>query len=149
MGEAAPKYQQHEDFWRPLPSGKSASNVGAQPARERCHQCKTELAVAASFCHACGVKQANHQGESLSSRSRLEIRAVLHALDQNVASMIALVLGCVCMLAAVLTAFFFKVSTLSDWQAVQLWRIEWLLGAIAWFLVGILLKRRTPPQSQG
>jgi hypothetical protein len=28
-----------------------------------------------------------------------------------------------------------------DWQAVQLWRIEWLLGATASFLAGILLKK--------
>jgi len=28
-----------------------------------------------------------------------------------------------------------------DWQAVQLWRIEWLLGAVAAFVAGCLLKK--------
>jgi hypothetical protein len=28
-----------------------------------------------------------------------------------------------------------------DWQAIQLWRIEWLLGAAAAFVAGCLLKK--------
>ena len=38
--------------------------------------------------------------------------------------------------------FVFSARTVLDWQAVQLWRIEWLLGAIAMFAAGVLLKRR-------
>jgi hypothetical protein len=33
------------------------------------------------------------------------------------------------------------VRTAVDWQAIQLWRIEWLLGAVAAFIAGALLKR--------
>lgn len=148
MGEAAQKYQQHEDYWRPLPSGKSPSKVAAQPARARCSHCSAELAIAARFCHVCGVEQAENSEQTLNSLIRLDLRSLLGALDQNVPSFLALLLGCICMLAAVLISFLFKISTLSDWQAVQLWRIEWLLGAIALFLAGILLKRRTVPQSK-
>jgi hypothetical protein len=36
---------------------------------------------------------------------------------------------------------FFSARTLVDWQAIQLWRIEWLLAAIAAFVVGLLLKK--------
>ena len=28
-----------------------------------------------------------------------------------------------------------------DWQAIQLWRIEWLLAAVAAFVAGCLLKK--------
>jgi hypothetical protein len=46
------------------------------------------------------------------------------------------------MVAALLTGFIFSAATVLDWQAVQLWRIEWLLAAIALFVAGILLKKR-------
>jgi len=36
---------------------------------------------------------------------------------------------------------FFTAATVLDWQAVQLWRIEWLLGAAVAFVAGILLKK--------
>jgi hypothetical protein len=35
----------------------------------------------------------------------------------------------------------FTAGTVLDWQAVQIWRVEWLLGAAAAFLAGILLKK--------
>jgi cytosine/uracil/thiamine/allantoin permease len=35
----------------------------------------------------------------------------------------------------------FSARTLLDWQAIQIWRIEWLLGAVAAFLAGCLLKK--------
>ena len=47
-----------------------------------------------------------------------------------------------CMVAALLTGILYKTDTLVDWQAVQLWRIEWLLASSAALLAGILLKRR-------
>ena len=34
------------------------------------------------------------------------------------------------------------VHDISDFEAVQLWRIQWLMAACAAFLVGILLKNR-------
>jgi hypothetical protein len=55
--------------------------------------------------------------------------------------MIAFLAGITCVLAAVLVGFIFSANTVLDWQAVQLWRIEWLLAAAAAFLAGILLKR--------
>jgi hypothetical protein len=35
----------------------------------------------------------------------------------------------------------FTARTPLDWQAVQLWRIEWLLAGIAGFAAGLLLKK--------
>jgi hypothetical protein len=42
----------------------------------------------------------------------------------------------------VVTGFLFSATTLLDWQAVQLWRIEWLLAATAIFAAGFLLKKK-------
>ena len=44
-------------------------------------------------------------------------------------------------LAALLVGFIFSANTVLDWQAVQMWRIEWLLAAVACFVAGILLRQ--------
>jgi hypothetical protein len=46
------------------------------------------------------------------------------------------------MASAALAGFLYKAETLVDWQAIQVWRIEWLLGAAAALLAGILLKKK-------
>jgi hypothetical protein len=43
--------------------------------------------------------------------------------------------------AAVITGFLYTATTVLDWQAVQIWRIEWLLAALAIFAGGLLLKK--------
>jgi hypothetical protein len=55
---------------------------------------------------------------------------------------VALILGFACVVAAIITGIRFTATTLLDWQAIQLWRIEWLLAAIALFVAGILLKKK-------
>jgi hypothetical protein len=42
---------------------------------------------------------------------------------------------------ALAVSVFFSARTVLDWQAIQLWRIEWLLAAVAAFVAGCLLKR--------
>jgi hypothetical protein len=44
-------------------------------------------------------------------------------------------------IAAIGVGFVFSAATVLDWQAVQVWRIQWLLAAVAAFVAGILLKR--------
>jgi hypothetical protein len=56
--------------------------------------------------------------------------------------LVAFILGCACVIAAVFTGFMFTATTLLDWQAVQIWRIEWLLAALAMFAAGLLLKKK-------
>ncbi|HLH08352.1 MAG TPA: hypothetical protein VKW78_14025 [Terriglobales bacterium] len=56
------------------------------------------------------------------------------------ASLIAMFFGIVCVIAAIATGFLYKGETLVDWQAIQTWRIEWLLAAAVAFILGILLK---------
>ncbi len=45
------------------------------------------------------------------------------------------------MLLAIAVGFYFTAQTVLDWQAVQIWRIQWLLAAVAAFIAGILLKK--------
>jgi len=57
------------------------------------------------------------------------------------ASLIAFFSGLGCVLGAVGVSFVYKAQNFMDFQAIQMWRIEWLLAATASFVAGILLKR--------
>ena len=57
------------------------------------------------------------------------------------AALVAFTAGVICLLGALGVGLIFSVQTTLDWQAVQVWRIEWLLGATASFLAGLLLKK--------
>ena len=59
------------------------------------------------------------------------------------ASLVAFMIGLGCIAGAICVSFIYKAQTFADWQAIQFWRIEWLLGATASFVVAILLKRST------
>ena len=45
-------------------------------------------------------------------------------------------------MAAVAVGMIYSVQTFNDFQAVQSYRMQWLLGAIAAFTAGLLLKKR-------
>ncbi|MGA8274004.1 MAG: hypothetical protein WB919_20755 [Candidatus Sulfotelmatobacter sp.] len=57
------------------------------------------------------------------------------------ASLVAFIVGLGCVTGAIGISLFFKASNLAEFQAIQMWRIEWLLGATASFVAGILLKK--------
>ena len=137
-----------QEFWRaPLPVPVEASSVALA---DRCHGCGTEFLMGAGFCHACGgPRQAGSSSgiERVSWRRyfswtrHLEFHAIQGKLGLPTASLIAFLVGAGCLAGAIGVGLVFTTNTVLDWQAVQLWRIEWLLGATASFLAGILLKR--------
>jgi hypothetical protein len=55
-------------------------------------------------------------------------------------SLIAFIIGVACVAGALLVGLL-TAKTLVDWQAIQFYRAEWLLGATASFVAGILLKK--------
>jgi hypothetical protein len=57
------------------------------------------------------------------------------------AALIAFIVGMGCVAGALGISFFYKASNLAEFQAIQMWRIEWLLAATASFVAGILLKK--------
>lgn len=56
-------------------------------------------------------------------------------------SLIAFLIGLGCVVGAIGVSFIYKAQNFVDFQAIQMWRIEWLLAATASFVAGILLKR--------
>jgi hypothetical protein len=59
----------------------------------------------------------------------------------STAALIAFIVGLGCVAGAIGVSLFYKASNLAEFQAIQMWRIEWLLAATASFVAGILLKR--------
>jgi hypothetical protein len=65
------------------------------------------------------------------------------------AALIAFMTGLGCVVGAISVGLFFRASNLAEFQAIQLWRIEWLLAATASFVAGILLKKPTDKDIDG
>jgi hypothetical protein len=57
------------------------------------------------------------------------------------AALIAFMTGLGCVAGAIGVSLFYRASNLVEFQAIQMWRIEWLLAATASFVAGILLKK--------
>jgi hypothetical protein len=64
------------------------------------------------------------------------------------AALIAFMIGLGCVAGAIGVSLFYRASNLAEFQAVQMWRIEWLLAATASFVAGILLKKPSGTDSE-
>jgi hypothetical protein len=139
MASAADQAQ-HE-FWR---APATASAVDALASRDRSSACKcgSEFIVSSVYCHACGARRPE-----LGATRIIEIPGVAELLSLgerlglNTPSLIAFLLGGLCLVGALAVSVFFTARTVIDWQAIQLWRIEWLLASIAAFIAGCILKK--------
>ena len=70
----------------------------------------------------------------------LHFHEIQDSVGLPTASLIAFVIGLACVAGALLVGLL-TVKTFVDWQAIQFYRVEWLLAATAAFVAGILLKR--------
>ena len=135
-----------QEFWRP-PVAPTESAVPTMV--EACGRCETEFMVGARFCYGCGaVRQARAASTGGRTWARalrllrvLEFQNVKEWLGLSMASLIAFFAGLGCLLAAITVGAIYSVQTLADFQAIQSWRIQWLLAALAAFVAGILLKQ--------
>ena len=141
MAEAADQAQ-HE-FWRPpMPaSGVGASRERSDERSETCC-CGTEFIVSSLYCHSCGTRRPNlNTARMLEIPGAAEFAWVGERLGLTTPALIAFLVGALCVVGAVAVSVFFSVRTALDWQAIQLWRIEWLLAAVAAFMAGCVLKK--------
>lgn len=137
MAEAADRVQ-HE-FWRPPMA--SAATANGSDRSEAC-RCGTEFIVSSLYCHACGAKRPDlSTARILEIPGLAEIVSLAERLSLSTPALVAFLLGLFCLLGAFSVSVFFSARTALDWQAIQLWRIEWLLGAVAAFVAGCLLKK--------
>lgn len=129
---------QHE-FWRPPVAGSQTARPGAAPV---CEGCGAEFMVGSLFCHACGTSREAHPSNPARWTLYLEFHNIKRTLGLSTAALIAFFAGIVCLvMAAVAVGMIYSVQTFNDFHAVQLYRMQWLLGAIAAFVAGLLLKK--------
>jgi hypothetical protein len=62
-------------------------------------------------------------------------------------ALIAFMIGLGCVAGAISVSLVYRASNLAEFQAIQMWRIEWLLAATASFVAGILLKKSSDPDN--
>lgn len=147
------------EFWQPpvVAPPVVLAPVAAPEMVEACDRCETEFIPGSKFCHVCGgprSEQATKQPvriwmQKMSIGARhLEFQnverwlvSVRQTLGLPTAALVSFAIGLFCVAGAIAVGLVFTVQTTLDWQAVQVWRIEWLLGASSSFLAGILLKK--------
>jgi|SRR5215471_3746626 len=142
MGQLARNYDERQEFWKPAVSPRQESPTSA--AEQVCENCGTDFLMGSRFCHVCGTDRHADLASPTTTgfREWFDFASLRDSMGQTTGSLIALFLGFACVIAAAVTGFLYTANTVLDWQAVQIWRIEWLLAAVAMFAVGLLLKRK-------
>ena len=142
MSEAV--HNVEHEYWRPPAQPAHAMGAPAVMGGQLiCGQCGTEFLMGARFCHVCGSERESLAGAGTARRwaQVLDFTRIREALGLSLGSLIAFIACIGCILAAIAIGLMFSAATFQDWQAVQIWRIEWLLAGAAAFLAGILLKQ--------
>ena len=130
--------QTQNEFWTP----PAAPIVASQVRSQTCPECQTEFIVGSRYCHCCGAGRPHLNMDRVVEIPGLnEFISLRIRLGLTTPSLIAFLVGAFCLVGAVGVGILFTARTALDWQAIQLWRIEWLLGAIAGFVAGTLLKK--------
>ncbi len=144
MAHLAPNYEERQEFWKPVVAPRAESLQASATAEQVCQSCGTGYVLGSRFCHICGADRHVNLADASANGlgDGFDLAGIKDMLGQTTASLIAFVLGFVFLIAAAITGFLFTATTLLDWQAVQIWRIEWLLAAAAVFIAGLLLKRK-------
>lgn len=126
-----------QEFWRPPLTQNPAANA------DSCRRCGTEFMVGAAFCHICGTNR--HRAPSQTSPWLHYLTALRDLGFSGIQRWLALPLAPLCafLLGAVFLLMALGVGLINaEFEAIQLWRIQWLLAACAAFLAGILLRNR-------
>jgi hypothetical protein len=139
MAEVAQDAQ--HNIWRPPTATPEAG--AQQDLAEACDRCGTEFIISSRFCYNCGATRPE-SSEAIRAQQRTGIfllASLGKRLGLSTGALIAFLFGIACMIGAAAIGFVYSARTVLDWQAVQLWRIEWLLGAVAAFVAGCLLRQ--------
>ena len=132
--------QTQNEFWRP-PASVSEVAI-SHDLSDTCDECGTEFIVSSRFCHSCGtLRPGAHASRAIEIPGVTELAALGDRFGLTTPALAAFLFGMLCLVGALAVSVVFTARTALDWQAIQLWRIEWLLAAIASFTVGLLLKK--------
>ena len=144
MSEAVPN--SHQEFWiRPATAPLSETAGSGGESLKSCVHCATEFMAGSRFCYLCGAKReldatSKPWVRHHSFAQLIGIRHLQQSLGLSIPSLSAFLAGIGCLIETLRAGFVFRAENYVDFQALPLVRIEWLLGAIAAFLAGIVLK---------
>lgn len=144
MSETAREISQ--EYWRPAQPPQS--QIGDMRAEAHCARCGTQLTPGARFCHVCGSEREPdtrahfRRGVSFS----IDFESIRQRIGLPMMSSLLAILAVVFVLVTLLTGMVYRADTLVEWQAVQTWRIEWMLAALVALVGAVLFKN--PPASQ-
>jgi hypothetical protein len=136
-----------QEYWRPPVGATTDPDAKAPGLVEACDGCETEFMVGARFCHICGAARPTIRAAAAprpwvrSLVRHLEFHNIKEELGLSTASLVTFLVGLGCVLAAIAVGLIFTAQNLGEWQAIQAWRLEWLLAAATAFIAGILLKK--------
>ena len=125
-------------------ASEALANRGRSDERSAACRCGTEFIVSSLYCHACGASRPDlgvSAARTLEIPGLAELASLGERLGLTTPAVIAFLVGVLCVVGALAVSVFFSARTVLDWQAIQLWRIEWLLAAVAAFAAGCLLKK--------
>jgi hypothetical protein len=71
----------------------------------------------------------------------LHFHEIKRGVGLPTASFVAFLIGLGCVAGTIGVSLFYRASNLGEFQAIQMWRLQWLLAAAVSFLAGILLKK--------
>jgi hypothetical protein len=106
-------------------------------AGTNCKKCGTDLKLGAEFCHVCGRWVF---GSNL-SRLMKATHAALSHLGIEVPVLVCMATAAIFAVISMFVGIRTDPKTIAEWQVIQYWRIEWLLGAIVMLLFGVLLRK--------
>ena len=146
MQDTIREMETRQEFWRPA---QEQLHPGQSASTPMCAKCGADFVIGSRFCHVCGTgRDERAHSASVTFADRMAMVALLpEVLNLPVASTVFFALGIGCAIAAIVVSFIYSATTLVDWQAVQVWRIEWMLGSLIALVAALLLKstgRATP-----
>lgn len=146
MAEMVRNPEARPEYWRP-PLEHLQRNVVAQEI-DSCQHCNSEFVVGARFCHVCGMQRDALPGRRMQMQRfaarfarYLDFGLLREKLGLTTPALVAFAAGVICLISTIFVSAAFDARTVLDWQALQIWRVQWLLAAVAAFVAGILLNR--------
>lgn len=135
-----------QEYWRPAPNpGKHLQAIGSQTHEAFCTICGTQYAAGARFCHVCGLGREEdlHKAKVAPILDWLNFERIQKEFGLSTVSLVLVLISAVFILATMMTGLVYSTSTIAEWQAVQTWRIEWLLATVVSLLAAMLFRNKS------
>jgi len=133
----APESSRHDGITETVPQ-----TAEPRVRHDLCQRCGTEFVVDSPYCRMCGRARDGATQPAKSRWHSIDFYHLRRRLGLSVGAMVCLIIGIICIGAGVATGLMYTASTLVDWQAIQIWRGEWLIAGGVAFVCGILLNSR-------